>query len=42
VTVLTVVDRRISRVTSFGEPGLVAVFGFPELPPDRIRPAELS
>lgn len=34
VTVLTVVDEGISRVTSFGDPHLVAAFGFPALPPD--------
>jgi RNA polymerase sigma-70 factor, ECF subfamily len=33
VTVLTVVDEGISRVTSFGDPELVAAFGFPALPP---------
>ena len=33
VTVLTVVGERISRVTSFGDPDLVAAFGFPRLPP---------
>jgi RNA polymerase sigma-70 factor (ECF subfamily) len=33
VTVLTVVAEGISRVTSFGDPDLVAAFGFPELPP---------
>jgi RNA polymerase sigma-70 factor, ECF subfamily len=35
VTVLTVVDEGISRVTSFGDPDLVAAFGFPALPPER-------
>jgi len=30
--VLTVTDRGISRVTSFGNPGLLAVFGFPPEP----------
>jgi RNA polymerase sigma-70 factor, ECF subfamily len=34
VTVLTVVDEGISRVTSFGDPDLVAAFGFPALPPE--------
>jgi RNA polymerase sigma-70 factor, ECF subfamily len=29
VCVLTVTDRGVSRVTSFGNPGLLAVFGFP-------------
>ena len=38
VTVLTVVEEGISRVTSFGDPGLVAAFGFPDLPPDLHRP----
>ena len=33
VTVLTVVDEGISRVTSFGDPDLVAAFGFPAQPP---------
>lgn len=34
VTLLTVVDEGISRVTSFGDPDLVAAFGFPLLPPE--------
>ena len=34
VTVLTVVDAGISRVTSFGDPDLVAAFGFPARPPE--------
>ena len=33
VTVLTVTREGISRVTSFGDPDLVAAFGFPGLPP---------
>ena len=33
VTLLTVTDKGISRVTSFGDPDLVAVFGYPRLPP---------
>ena len=32
VCVLTVTDRGISQVTSFGNPGLLAVFGFPPEP----------
>ncbi len=32
VCVLTVTDRGISQVTSFGTPGLLAVFGFPPEP----------
>lgn len=32
VCVLTVTDRGISQVTSFGDPGLLAVFGFPSEP----------
>ena len=32
VCVLTVTDRGISRVTSFGNPALLAVFGFPPEP----------
>jgi RNA polymerase sigma-70 factor (ECF subfamily) len=32
VCVLTVTGRGISRVTSFGNPGLLAVFGFPPEP----------
>jgi RNA polymerase sigma-70 factor, ECF subfamily len=35
VCVLTVTDRGISRVTSFGDRGLLAVFGFP---PEPVRP----
>ena len=35
VTVLTVIDEGISKVTSFGDPDLVAAFGFPALPPVR-------
>ena len=44
VTVLSVVDKGISRVTSFGDPELVAAFGFPALPPDPayVRPTEVS
>jgi len=34
VTVLTIVDEGISRVSSFGDPDLVAAFGFPRLPPE--------
>jgi RNA polymerase sigma-70 factor, ECF subfamily len=32
VCVLTMTGRGISRVTSFGNPGLLAVFGFPPEP----------
>ncbi len=37
VTVLTVLDEGISRVTSFGDPDLVAAFGFPAQPPSSPR-----
>ena len=33
VTLLTVIDEGVSRVTSFGDPDLVAAFGYPRLPP---------
>jgi RNA polymerase sigma-70 factor (ECF subfamily) len=35
VCVLTVVDEGVSRVTSFGDPDLVAAFGFPATPPSQ-------
>jgi RNA polymerase sigma-70 factor, ECF subfamily len=38
VTVLTVVDEGISRVTSFGDPHLVTIFGFPSRPPELSAP----
>jgi RNA polymerase sigma-70 factor (ECF subfamily) len=38
VTVLTVVPEGIARVTSFGDPDLVAAFGFPATPPTAATP----
>jgi RNA polymerase sigma-70 factor, ECF subfamily len=33
IVVLTATAEGISRVTAFGDPGLVTAFGFPAVPP---------
>jgi RNA polymerase sigma-70 factor, ECF subfamily len=38
VVVFTVTGAGIDRVSCFGDPGLVGVFGFPARGPDRVSP----
>ena len=38
IVVLTVADQGVRRVSCFGDPGLVGLFGFPARGPDRVSP----
>ena len=38
ICVLTVTSEGIRRITSFGDPGLITVFGFPSLRSRRVFP----